>query len=126
MKTLLVSLLIFLLIIGAAVGYQLYTEHIASKYIAMSRQIGLQVEQEELDRAKATFSDLKKEWEKHEPMLAIFTEHNVIDGILELFIQIETFFRHPTSSDFYQFNDRLQFQLQQLIERNQLTAEMIL
>ncbi len=126
MKTLLVSLLIFLLIIGAAVAYQYYTEHMVSRYIDMARQISLQVEQENLQEARNTYADLKEEWDQHEILLAIFIEHNVIDGILELFTQMETFFRHPDAPGFYQINDRLQFQLQHLVEKNRLTAETIL
>ncbi len=126
MKTLVISLLIFILIIGSSLGYQLYTKHIIHQYIATSRKMDSLVEENQLKEAEACLKELKKDWEKRQTVLTILVEHDAIDSILELFTSIESFFRHPEVPGFYQANDMLQFELQQMIEKNRLTLGTIL
>ena len=126
MKMIVTTLSILLLIIGFALGYQIYLEDTMKEYIAAVEEMDRSIDSEDYEAAKGAYAALKTDWLKSEKILTISIEHNEIDSIMELFAEIDSYFVKNIYHDYYQTSYKLKLYFRHLIEKNRLNLETIL
>ena len=80
LKTVLISVSIFILILAIAITYQMYLTDIATDFNDYAEQIQHQVTMQNFDEAEKALNNLEKLWNKNSSFLMMFHDHSLINN----------------------------------------------
>ncbi len=80
LKTILISVSMFITIVLIAIAYQMYLINLSEKFNDYTENITSQIVSQDFDNAESTLQDLETLWNKNNALLMMFHDHTLINN----------------------------------------------
>lgn len=126
MRALAAALIIFVTVSCFCIYIEIYTSDAVKKMNGELERIKAFVTSEETEKASDAFFALKRNWEKHEKILQLLTEHIELDTVNEQIAVLTAVFENNEYEHFREAAYTLSFFLNHIKEKKEINLTTIL
>ncbi len=121
MRSFVWSLVFAAVLLGAMYGYKVYLNDVSENLLTLVDHLDAAAREEDWESAETATDTLADAWEKTGPRLALFTDHDALDDVMQTVAELKGYLRFRESAEFMAETETLRALLEHIPKREALT-----
>ena len=105
----------------ALYGYMVYLDHASEKLLRLVDTLDAAAREEDWENAEERVQAVSDAWEKTGPRFALFTDHGVLDDVMQTIAELKGYLRFREEAEFMAETETLRALIEHIPKREALT-----
>lgn len=121
MRSFVWSLVFLAVLLLALYGYMVYLDHASENLLLLVDGLDAAAREEDWEKAEAEVQEIADAWEKTVPRFALFTDHGVLDDVMQTIAELKGYLRFREEAEFMAETETLRALIEHIPKREALT-----
>lgn len=126
MKTFIISMVVFVLLISGVFAYSVYLDTVSSELSENLSSISEAIKKENWENCTEKINNLTKYWKKNEPILAMFNDHEDVDHIKLSISELKVYIKNHNQEEALKALEEAVIYFERIRKNENLSLENVL